>query len=657
MGMLCGSTLVQAATVVKPTLQITEPKSGKSVSNSVFTVTGKATVAKGIGISNVLYSLNYADYAPATTTDGWSNWTAAVTLTPGSNFISAYALDNDGTFSVTNKVKFFYILSAPLTVETNGGHAIITPKYNNASLEIGKRYTITAKGTDGFSLLDWTGGTSSPYSILTNKATVAFTMESNLVLVANMVDTEKPYLKITNWTSKFVASNEMFTVMGRATDNVAVASVNYSLNGSTNLQATLNGASWSAPLTLSLGSNIFTVYAVDPNGNSSLTNKIYILRQPAVTNFEIVSNFVSYPAAQLAFDGNNYLVAYQAYSSSSNSTAMGQFISPSGNIVGVRLTLNPGGQNSPPYLDFDGTNYLVAWADYSSIASGVPLRGVFVSPEGAVGSVMTLSQSSSVSDFGSIAYGGGAYLLTWADDRSTPDSIYGAFIQTNSGFNESGDFLISSNGFQSDAGGVSAAYDGQTNFLVVWYAASGKTSIQGCLVNPSGFASSPFVIYTNTLATELSTVSVTFDGTKYLVLFSTSAKTATTSDYHVLGRFVGTDGTVMTNQITVTSVNGPQIGPSADFDGVNYLVSWNQGFNPSTINKSTTTYGEFFDSEGQPASTTFPLFSTRPNAEIPLWAPVRWDGTKFVVVGGFGRMTTNSYEFTNSVIYGEFIQP
>ena len=620
----------------------------------MFTVTG--TVTPALGVSNVLYSLNHEAYQPAMTSNGWTNWNAVVTLSVGTNSISAYAIDTNGTSSTTNSVKLVYILVAPLTVETNG-KAIISPKYNNVPLEIGRSYKITANGTDGFSLVAWWGGTSLPLSLLTNKPTLDFTMESNLVLEADTVDTEKPYLSITNVTSKFVATNALFTVMGRATDNVAVASVNYSINGSTNTPAVLDGASWSAPVTLSLGSNIFTTYAVDTSGNVSPTNKVSILRQPAVTTFEIASNFVSYPQGQLSYDGTNYLVVYQVYSSSSsNSEAVGQFVSPSGKIIGVRLYLNSNGQNSPPYLDFDGSNYLVAWADYSQQASGVPVRGVFVNPGGTAGPVMTLSQSSTVYDFGTIVYGGGVYFLTWADNQTTPDSIYGAFINT-SGFNESGDFLISTNGYQSESSGVSAAFD-QTNFLAVWYSATGDTCIKGCLVNSSeGLVGSPFVIYTNSLAAGLSTISVTFDGTKYLVLFSTSAGSDAAANYHILGRFVTTGGTVLTNQISLTKETGPQIGPSADFDGVNYLVSWNQGFNPSAINKSTTSYGEFFDSEGQPASTAFPLFSTRPNNEIPLWAPVLWDGSKFVVAGGLGRMTTNLLEFTNNVIDGAFVSP
>jgi hypothetical protein len=288
----------------------------------------------------------------------------------------------------------------------------------------------------------------------------------------------------------------------------------------------------------------------------------------------------------------------------------------------------------------------------------VPVRGAFVTPgEPTPGPVTTLSQSTTVADFGTIVYGDGVYLITWADSRTSPDSVYGAFISNTTGFNDSGDFLISTNGYQSEASGKSAAYDG-TNFLAVWYSATGKTSIKGCFMNPSaeGLVGSPFIIYSNSLPADLSTISVTFDGTKYLVLFSTAVGSATAGDYHILGRFVTTDGTVLTNQISLTKETGPQIGPSADFDGENYLISWNQGYNPSIVDKSTFIYGQFFDSEGTPASTEFPMFTTQPGAEIPLWAPVLWDGSKFVLAGGLGHLTSPGV-FTNNVINGAFVQP
>lgn len=63
------------------------------------------------------------------------------------------------------------------------------------------------------------------------------------------------------------------TIQGTASDNVAVASVWYQLNGGPWLQA--NGTtSWSAIVALLQGTNNLSVYAVDPSGNISMTNSV-----------------------------------------------------------------------------------------------------------------------------------------------------------------------------------------------------------------------------------------------------------------------------------------------------------------------------------------------------------------------------------------------
>ena len=48
---------------------------------------------------------------------------------------------------------------------------------------------------------------------------------------ANFADTLKPYLAITNVTSGMLWTNPTYTVMGVATDDEAMATVNFSFNG------------------------------------------------------------------------------------------------------------------------------------------------------------------------------------------------------------------------------------------------------------------------------------------------------------------------------------------------------------------------------------------------------------------------------------------
>ena len=286
------------ADVQKPTNSITSPTPGQLWSNGVFTVTGKA--GDNVAVSNMFYSLNNAAWTNATTANNWSNWTATVNLIAGTNTIQAYAVDTSGNISATNSVSFNAVLSTVLTVSTNGLGSL-NPNYNNALLQVGKSYSITATAGTGFRFTNWTGGVSLPLAVLTNKATLQFVMQSNLVLQANFADTNRPVLSITNLTAGQRWSNLVFTAKGTATDNWQVAIVQYQLNGGiwTNATGTTN---WSAPLTLTPGTNTFAAYATDTTGNNSTTNNV---------SFQfVVTNLLAVQATGLGTISPNYSNAW-----------------------------------------------------------------------------------------------------------------------------------------------------------------------------------------------------------------------------------------------------------------------------------------------------------------------------------------------------------
>jgi uncharacterized repeat protein (TIGR02543 family) len=264
------------ADTARPTNGISSPTANQHWSNEVFTVSGKAK--DNVAVANVFYSLNGSGWAPAVTANNWSNWTAQVTLVPGTNTIQAYAVDTVGNFSTTNKASLVYILSAPLTVSTNG-NGTISPNYNGALLQIGANYSMTATASAGFGFTGWTGSST------TNGATLKFVMASNLTFTANFVDTARPTNGISSPTANQHWSNEVFTVSGKARDNVAVANVFYSLNGSGWAPAVTanNWTNWTAEVTLTPGTNTIQAYAMDTVGNFSTTNKaslVYILSAP-----------------------------------------------------------------------------------------------------------------------------------------------------------------------------------------------------------------------------------------------------------------------------------------------------------------------------------------------------------------------------------------
>jgi hypothetical protein len=249
----------------KPSVSIQFPTAGTRLTNSTFTAQGTAT--DDVQVAGVAYQLNTNGWAVAI---GTTNWSAAnLAPMPGTNTFSAYAVDTSGNISTTNQVSFVYILSALLTVQTNGSGSI-NPNYNGALLAIGSNYTMTATAGAGFAFTNWTDINGT---VLTNGSTIKFVMQSNLVLNANFVDVTKPTLSITNPMAGQRWSNVVFMARGTATDNWQVASVQYQLNGGiwNNASGTTN---WSASLTLTPGTNTIAAYATDTTGNNSATNSV-----------------------------------------------------------------------------------------------------------------------------------------------------------------------------------------------------------------------------------------------------------------------------------------------------------------------------------------------------------------------------------------------
>ena len=67
------------------------------------------------------------------------------------------------------------------------GLGSLSPDLRGQSLQCGQRYSITAVPAPGFLFSSWTGGVIPASTILTNKSTLLFLMQSNLVLQANFV--------------------------------------------------------------------------------------------------------------------------------------------------------------------------------------------------------------------------------------------------------------------------------------------------------------------------------------------------------------------------------------------------------------------------------------------------------------------------------------
>ena len=260
-----GGVIIGVTTL--PMLTITAPTAGLQVSNANYTITG--TAVDMVTVTNVFYALNNSGWTPATTANHWTNWSAPVTLIPGTNTIAAYAVDTNGNFSLTNSVSLDYVLNTVLTVRTNG-HGTISPNYNGAWLPIGQSYTMTATASAGYGFLGWTGSST------TNGATLAFVMASNLTFTANFIIVTNPTLAITAPVARQRWSNELFTVTGTARDNLQVSNVWFQVNSNGWQLATTGNkwTNWTAAASLSPGTNIVNAYALDTCGNLSTVGNV-----------------------------------------------------------------------------------------------------------------------------------------------------------------------------------------------------------------------------------------------------------------------------------------------------------------------------------------------------------------------------------------------
>ena len=251
------------ADVTPPAVAITSPTANQQLATNSFLIRG--TAGDNVAVASVWYQINGGGWQnPA----GTNNWTAAVALNPGTNTVMAYAVDSSGNASPTNTVNFVEVVKAALTVQISG-NGTVSPSYNGASLQIGENYSLTAKPAAGFAFTNWSS-VRVP-SILTNSPTLTFAMSSGLTLEASFVDIAPPTVAITAPVPNLQVSNALYTVTGTAKDNVAVAYVYYSLNGSAWAAASAgnNRANWTAAVTLSPGTNVIAAYAEDPSGNIS----------------------------------------------------------------------------------------------------------------------------------------------------------------------------------------------------------------------------------------------------------------------------------------------------------------------------------------------------------------------------------------------------
>jgi C1A family cysteine protease len=254
-----------------PMVAVTNIAAGQRLSNTVFTVRGRA--ADSMGISNVWLSLNNG---PWTLASGTTNWSSVQALDARTNTLAVYAEDIGLNHSVTNRVTFVCIRTAVMQMQI-AGQGTVTPNYGGRLLELGANYTMRAAATNKHTFLRWETTTNGGASWTTStNALLSFVMQSNLLARVTFLDTNRPAVTITNLAAGQRLSNGVFTVRGRATDNAAVSNVWISLNSDPWIPAT-GAATWSAPVSWNPGTNLVSACCSDATGNYSPTTSVKVV--------------------------------------------------------------------------------------------------------------------------------------------------------------------------------------------------------------------------------------------------------------------------------------------------------------------------------------------------------------------------------------------
>lgn len=368
----------------------------------------------------------------------------------------------------------------------------------------------------------------------------------------------------------------------------------------------------------------------------------------------------------VAFDGTNYLAGMVGdLTSDSNVTV--QFFSPGGQLLGDRISLGETGTG--PAIAFDGTNYLLVWADRyvrfmdnGEDAGMTNIYGRFISPSGNfVGNKFTIVNGAYIKGSmpASIQFNGSNYFIIYREDNGGNDigPAYGRFISP-SGTLLGSPFQISDDNV--DEISIAPAFDG-TNYLIAFVVDS--KYIYGQFISPAGALVGTNFLIDGSANNSQNPVYIAFDGSKYMVVFHDDYNTDPdehTPEWDIFARFVSTSGNVDPNKISICDhTKHPNI-PTIAFDGTNFLTSW-------ILMDELQIKGQFFDTNGEPVDDEMLIFDSV-SGTIPMGGVALFAGNKYLAICtriNWGNKSKNAkeqikekaaQENTNNGIYGKFVE-
>ena len=303
----------------------------------------------------------------------------------------------------------------------------------------------------------------------------------------------------------------------------------------------------------------------------------------------------------VAFNGTNYLVVW-ADEESGSWDIYGTRVNPSGEVLdpaGIAISAGTCSERFPAVTS-DGSNWLVVWRDgrnsayyYDIFCARVSEAGIVLDPGGIAICTVDNEQNNPAVSFDSVYY-----MAVWEDRRSGGSyRIYGARIDQSGIVLDPQGFSVSPLGHYATM--PSIAYGGD-NFLITWEHGFNELDIYGARVDQDGVVLDPAGIAICTVASDQWIPAVTFGDESWLVVWLDTRNDL----YRIYGARVNQAGVVLdTSGFCITPDSGYQTYPDVAFGGSNYFVIWSQDGH-DIFGARVTLAGIVIDSSGIDISTT-----------------------------------------------------
>jgi hypothetical protein len=327
--------------------------------------------------------------------------------------------------------------------------------------------------------------------------------------------------------------------------------------------------------------------------------------------------------SSIAFDGTNYLVVWADYRSRSSYDIFGARVAVDGSIVdeGGFIISDADDYQDTPAVAFDGTNFLVVWTD--SRTGSDDIYGARVAPDGTVldpDGIAVCTEAGAQAEV-AVAFGDSTYLVVWTDTRDGNQSTYGTRVDPDGTVLDAGGFGVCTDPASQR---YPAASTNGAGWLVVWQdRRNGQLDIYGARVSTGGTVLDPGSIPMATTTADEDYPAVTHNGTECLVAWGVDGG-ATSDDIYATR--VDTSGTVLDPAgIKVCGHTGHQAYPAASVYGANYFVVWND----NRIGGTWDVYGARIDSTGAVIDTTSLAISSEPSQQFGL--AIAFEGSSWLI--------------------------